>query len=204
VNNSDAGRIASAMALTAVVTGLDQSNDGRLYGNGDVSLDLSKGVEISSAKGFTLAATSLDNTAGSVLSDSALIVRVDQLLTNLRGLVSGNGIDLTANELNNQSGSVSSDADLLLTIAGTLSNQKGELTSAGNTTLSALTLANANGQVMADRFLKLVITDAIDNQAGTLGAGKGADIRAVSLDNRQAGALVTDGQLDLTLTGALD
>ncbi|WP_239646774.1 filamentous hemagglutinin N-terminal domain-containing protein [Pseudomonas syringae] len=231
VNNSDAGRIASAMALTAVVTGLDQSNDGRLYGNGDVSLDLSKGVlnnqgglitapgqlllknltsvnnqngEISSAKGFTLAATSLDNTAGSVLSDNALIVRVDQLLTNLRGLVSGNGIDLTANELNNQSGSVSSDADLLLTIAGTLANQKGELTSAGNTTLSALTLANANGQVMADRFLKLVITDAIDNQAGTLGAGKGADIRAVSLDNRQAGALVTDGQLDLTLTGALD
>ncbi|QQN29608.1 two-partner secretion domain-containing protein [Pseudomonas syringae group genomosp. 3] len=231
VNNSDAGRIASAMALTAVVTGLDQSNDGRLYGNGDVSLDLSKGVlnnqgglitapgqlllknltsvnnqngEISSAKGFTLAATSLDNTAGSVLSDSALIVRVDQLLTNLRGLVSGNGIDLTANELNNQSGSVSSDADLLLTIAGTLSNQKGELTSAGNTTLNALSLVNANGQVMADRFLKLVITDAIDNQAGTLGAGKGADIRAVSLDNRQAGALVTDGQLDLTLTGALD
>ncbi|WP_181013385.1 MULTISPECIES: glycohydrolase toxin TNT-related protein, partial [Pseudomonas syringae group] len=231
VNNSDAGRIASAMALAAVVTGLDQSNDGRLYGNGDVSLDLSKGVlnnqgglitapgqlllknltsvnnqngEISSAKGFTLAATSLDNTAGSVLSDNALIVRVDQLLTNLRGLVSGNGIDLTANELNNQSGSVSSDADLLLTIAGTLSNQKGELTSAGNTTLSALTLANANGQVMADRFLKLVITDAIDNQAGTLGAGKGTDIRAVSLDNRQAGALVTDGQLDLTLTGALD
>ncbi|GKQ44553.1 filamentous hemagglutinin N-terminal domain-containing protein [Pseudomonas syringae] len=231
VNNSDAGRIASAMALTAVVTGLDQSNDGRLYGNGDVSLDLSKGVlknqgglitapgqlllknltsvnnqsgEISSAKGFTLAATSLDNTAGSVLSDNALIVRVDQLLTNLRGLVSGNGIDLTANELNNQSGSVSSDADLLLTIAGTLANQKGELTSAGNTTLSALTLANANGQVMADRFLKLVITDAIDNQAGTLGAGKGADIRAVSLDNRQAGALVTDGQLDLTLSGALD
>ncbi|PIH73965.1 hypothetical protein, partial [Pseudomonas syringae] len=230
VNNSDAGRIASAMALTAVVTGLDQSNDGRLYGNGDVSLDLSKGVlnnqgglitapgqlllknltsvnnqsgEISSAKGFTLAATSLDNTAGSVLSDNALIVRVDQLLTNLRGLVSGNGIDLTANELNNQSGSVSSDADLLLTIAGTLANQKGELTSAGNTTLSALTLSNANGQVMADRFLKLVITDAIDNQAGTLGAGKGADIRAVSLDNRQAGALVTDGQLDLTLTGAL-
>ncbi|RML97891.1 hypothetical protein APX70_04472, partial [Pseudomonas syringae pv. maculicola] len=59
-------------------------------------------------------------------------------MTNLRGLVSGNGIDLTANELNNQSGSVSSDADLLLTIAGTLSNQKGELTSAGNTTLNAL------------------------------------------------------------------
>ncbi|MEE4891742.1 filamentous hemagglutinin N-terminal domain-containing protein [Pseudomonas alliivorans] len=231
VNNGDAGRIASAMALTAVVTGLDQSNDGRLYGNADVSLDLSEGVlnnqgglitapgqlllknlttvgnqngEISSAHGFTLAATSLDNTAGSVLSDNALVVRVDRLLSNLRGLVSGNGIDLAAGELSNNSGSVSSNADLLLNVTGTLSNQNGELASAGTTTLNALSLSNVKGQVMADRFLKLVITDAIDNQAGTLGAGKGADIRAVSLDNRQAGALVTDGQLDLKLTGALD
>ncbi|WP_122322876.1 two-partner secretion domain-containing protein [Pseudomonas amygdali] len=231
VNNSDAGRIASAMALTAVVTGLNQTNDGRLYSNSDVSLDLSNGVlnndgglitapgqlllknlnavsnrsgEISSANGFTLAATSLDNTAGSVLSDKALIVRVDQLLTNLRGLVSGNGIDLAANELNNNSGSLSSDADLLVNVTGKLSSRSGELTSAGNTTLNALSLDNAAGQVMADRFLKLVITETIGNQAGTLGAGQGIDIGAASLDNRQSGALVTDGQLTLKVTGALD
>ncbi|WP_440072885.1 hemagglutinin repeat-containing protein [Pseudomonas fragariae (ex Marin et al. 2024)] len=231
VNNSDAGRIASAMALTAVVTGLNQTNDGRLYSNSDVSLDLSNGVlnndgglitapgqlllknlnavsnrsgEISSANGFTLAATSLDNTGGSVLSDKALIVRVDQLLTNLRGLVSGNGIDLTANELNNNSGSLSSDADLLVNVTGKLSSRSGELTSAGNTTLNALSLDNAAGQIMADQFLKLVITESIDNQAGTLGAGQGIDIHAVSLDNRQAGSLVTDGQLTLKLSGALD
>ena len=231
VNNSDAGRIASAMALTAVVTGLNQTNDGRLYSNSDVSLDLSNGRlnndgglitapgqlllknlntvsnrngEISSSNGFTLAAASLDNTGGSVLSDKALIVRVEQLLTNLRGLVSGNGIDLAAGELNNNSGSLSSDADLLVNVTGQLSSRSGELTSAGNTTLNALSLDNAAGQVMADQFLKLVITESIDNQAGTLGAGQGIDIRAASLDNRQAGSLVTDGQLTLKLSGALD
>ncbi|QVX15944.1 filamentous hemagglutinin N-terminal domain-containing protein [Pseudomonas congelans] len=231
VNNSDAGRIASAMALTAVVTGLNQTNDGRLYSNSDVSLDLSNGRlnndgglitapgqlllknlnavsnrngEISSSNGFTLAAASLDNTGGSVLSDKALIVRVEQLLTNLRGLVSGNGIDLAAGELNNNSGSLSSDADLLVNVTGQLSSRSGELTSAGNATLNALSLDNAAGQVMADQFLKLVITESIDNQAGTLGAGQGIDIRAASLDNRQAGSLVTDGQLTLKLSGALD
>ncbi|WP_250548353.1 filamentous hemagglutinin N-terminal domain-containing protein [Pseudomonas congelans] len=231
VNNSDAGRIASAMALTAVVTGLNQTNDGRLYSNSDVSLDLSNGRlnndgglitapgqlllknlnavsnrngEISSSNGFTLAAASLDNTGGSVLSDKALIVRVEQLLTNLRGLVSGNGIDLAAGELNNNSGSLSSDADLLVNVTGQLSSRSGELTSAGNTTLNALSLDNAAGQVMADQFLKLVITESIDNQAGTLGAGQGIDLRAASLDNRQAGSLVTDGQLTLKLSGALD
>ncbi|WP_455769864.1 hypothetical protein, partial [Pseudomonas syringae group genomosp. 7] len=61
-------------------------------------------------------------------------MRVYQLLTYLRGLVSANGSDLAAGELNNDSGSVISDADLLLTIAGKLSNQNVELTSAGNTT----------------------------------------------------------------------
>ncbi|WP_244652914.1 hemagglutinin repeat-containing protein [Pseudomonas viridiflava] len=231
VNNSDAGRIASAMALTAVVTGLDQSNDGRLYSNQDVSLDLSNGAlnnqggliiapgqlllknltsvnnqngEISSANGFMLAATSLDNTGGSVLSDEALVVRVDKLLTNLRGLVSGNGIDIAAGEMNNDSGSVSSDADLLVNITGKLSSRNGEVTSAGSTRLNALSIDNAAGQIMADQFLKLVITESIDSRAGTLGAGKGLEISAASLDNRQSGALVTDGQLTVDLSGALD
>ncbi|MGQ3820585.1 two-partner secretion domain-containing protein [Pseudomonas alliivorans] len=231
VNNSEAGRIASAKALTAFVTGLDQSKDGRLYSNSDVSLDLNNGVlnnlgglitapgqlllknlttvnnrngEISSANGFTLSATSLDNTDGSVISDQALIVRVDKLLTNVRGLVSGKGIDFSANELNNNGGSVSSDADLIIDVNGYLSNQLGELTSAGKTDLASLSLDNTQGQVMADKFLNMVVGKAIHNQAGTLGSGQGVDIHAVSLDNSQSGSVVTDGKLSLVLTGALD
>ncbi|AHF67503.1 two-partner secretion domain-containing protein [Pseudomonas cichorii] len=231
VNNSEAGRIASAMALTAVVTGLDQHADGRLYSNGDVSLDLGNGHlnnqdglitapgqllltrlgtvdnqrgEISSAKGFTLAATSLDNTDGTVLSDEALIVRVDKALTNLRGLVSGKGVDLTAATLNNDSGEVSSEAGLTLDVTGEVSNRQGLLSSAAATTLEAKSLDNAEGQVMADEELTVILAQALDNQAGTLGAGLGLDLRAASLDNRLAGAVLTDGQLDITLTGTLD
>ncbi|WP_163018836.1 hypothetical protein, partial [Pseudomonas viridiflava] len=99
------------------------------------------------------------------------VVRVDKLLTNLRGLVSGNGIDIAAGEMNNDSGSVSSDADLLVNITGKLSSRNGEVTSAGNTRLNALSLDNAAGQIMADQFLKLVFTESIDSRAGTLGAG---------------------------------
>ncbi|WP_241090191.1 filamentous hemagglutinin N-terminal domain-containing protein [Pseudomonas viridiflava] len=231
VNNSEAGRIASAKALTAFVTGLDQSKDGRLYSNSDVSLDLNNGVlknlgglitapgqlllknlttvdnrngEISSANGFKLSATSLDNTDGSVISEQALIVRVDKLLTNMRGLVSGKGIDLGANELNNNGGSVSSDDDLIIDVKDALSNQLGELTSAGKTDLASLSLDNTQGQVMADKFLNMVVGKAINNQAGTLGSGQGVDIHAVSLDNSQSGSVVTDGKLSLVLTGALD
>ncbi|WP_425518848.1 RNase A-like domain-containing protein, partial [Pseudomonas lijiangensis] len=231
VNNSEAGRIASAMALTVVVTGLDQHADGRLYGNGDVSLDLGNGHlnnqdglitapgqllltrlgtvnnqrgEISSAKGFTLAATSLDNTDGTVLSDQALIVRIDKALTNLRGLVSGTGVELSAGTLSNLSGSVSSEADLTLDITGEFINQKGLLSSAGITILKALSLNNAEGQVMADEVLTIILGQALDNQAGTLGAALGLDIHAASLDNRQVGTVLTDGTLGITLTGTLD
>ena len=231
VDNSVAGRIASAMALTATVTGLDQHAGGQLFSNTDVSLDLSSGHlnnrgglitapgqlllknlntvdntggEISSAKAFALAAQSLDNTNGKLISDQALIVRIDQALTNVRGLISGKGIELHAASLDNTDASISSDADLKLQVSGALLNQNGELTSAGNSTINAMSLGNAGGQVMADKRLSLTISGAVDNQAGTLGTGDGLSLHAASLDNRQAGSLVTDGNLDVTLGGLLD
>ncbi|MDP9781401.1 two-partner secretion domain-containing protein [Pseudomonas fluorescens] len=231
VDNSGAGRIASAMALTASVTGLDQHAGGRLFSSSDVSLDLNNGQlnnqgglitapgqlllknlntvgnqggEISSAKAFSVAAKSLDNTDGKLLSDQALTVRIDQALTNVRGLISANGIDLRAAQLDNTDASLSSDADLTLQLSGALLNGNGELSSAGNSTINAMTLSNGGGQITADQRLNLTISGSLDNQAGTLGAGQGLSVRAASLDNRQAGSLVTDGNLDVSLDGLLN
>ncbi|MFP3525579.1 hypothetical protein SB912_24130, partial [Pantoea sp. SIMBA_072] len=99
VDNSDGGRISGGQSLSASVTGLDQHNDGRLFGQGDVSLDLNRGHlnnqggaitapgqlrlsnlnsvanqggEISSSRTFTLAADTLDNRNAKVLSEQAL------------------------------------------------------------------------------------------------------------------------------------
>lgn len=231
VNNSEAGRIASALALTARMTGLDQHNDGRLYGNGDVALDLNGGTldnqaglinapgqlllsnvgavnnqggEISSARAFTLAATRLQNTDGSVLSNQVLTLRVAEQLANVRGLISGTGLDLNAGELLNDNGALSSDSDLTLRTTGAVLNNNGAISAAGNATLSAGRLSNQNGQITADQRLSLVATGAVDNQAGTLGAGQGLALDAASLDNRQAGVVVTDGDLSATLGGTLD
>ncbi|WP_223547478.1 DUF6883 domain-containing protein [Pseudomonas sp. A-B-19] len=231
VDNSVAGRIASAMALTATVTGLDQHAGGQLFSSTDVTLDLSNGQlnnqgglltapgqlllknlnvvanqggEISSAKAFSLTAQSLDNTDGKLLSDQGLTVRLNQALTNVRGLISAASVEARAARLDNSNGSISSDADLSLQLAGALLNQSGELSSAGNTTLVAMSLGNAGGQVLADQRLSLMISGAVDNQAGTLGAGQGLSVSAASLDNSQAGSLVTDGNLDLGLGGLLN
>ncbi|NNJ16168.1 hypothetical protein CSV86_013505 [Pseudomonas putida CSV86] len=44
VNNGDGGRISSSGQLTASASGLDQQNDGQLFSQGGVSLDLNGGL----------------------------------------------------------------------------------------------------------------------------------------------------------------
>jgi filamentous hemagglutinin len=231
VDNSDAGRIASAKALTASVTGLDQHNGGHLYSNGDVSLDLHGGLlnnqggvitapgqlllknltrvdnrsgEISSLNAFALEADDLQNDDGSLIGKQALSVRVNGQLSNLRGRISGKGIDLHAGSLVNDDGSVSSDAALNVVVDAALSNQNGELSAAQTGTVTAGSLNNAGGQITADRRLSLGVAGAINSQGGTLGAADGVTLTASSLDNSQAGTVVSDGDVTLTLTGDLN
>ncbi|OCX24548.1 filamentous hemagglutinin N-terminal domain-containing protein [Pseudomonas graminis] len=231
VDSSDAGRIASAKALTASVTGLDQHNGGHLYSNGDVSLDLHGGLlnnqgglitapgqlllknltrvdnrsgEISSLNAFALAADDLQNGDGSLISKQALSVRVNGQLSNLRGLISGKGIDLKTGTLLNDDGSVSSDAALNVVVGAALSNQNGELSAAQVSTVTAASLNNAGGQITADERLTVGVSGAINSHAGTLGAADGVTVTASSLDNSQSGTVVSDGDVTLTLTGALN
>ncbi|WP_122516803.1 filamentous hemagglutinin N-terminal domain-containing protein, partial [Pseudomonas viridiflava] len=226
VNNTEAGRIASAMALTAVVTGLDQTNDGRLYSNSDVSLDLNNGVlnnqdglinapgqlllknlnvvsnrsgEISSANGFSLAATSLDNTEGSILSDKALILRVNQLLTNLRGMVSANGLELHAATLNNQNAEISSLGALTATVGQFDNSQKGRLMANGTLQLTADNLDNQNaGSVSGQQNVQLTLGQLTNTGKGSVYARNNLGVNATRAVNNDQGVLRSDGTLNLS------
>ncbi|EPN62229.1 filamentous hemagglutinin, intein-containing, partial [Pseudomonas syringae pv. actinidiae ICMP 19079] len=93
--------------------------------------------KISSANGFTLAATSLDNTDGSLISDKALIVRINQLLTNLRGQISANGVTLSAATLDNRNAELSSLGNLTANIGQFDNREKGRLLANGALLLTA-------------------------------------------------------------------
>ncbi|KPY12194.1 Filamentous hemagglutinin, intein-containing, partial [Pseudomonas syringae pv. philadelphi] len=228
VNNSDAGRIASAMALTAAVTGLNQANDGRLYSNTDVSLDLSNGLltnqgglinapgqlvlknlsvlnnqsgKISSANGFTLAATSLYNTDGSILSDKALVVRVNQLLTNLRGLVSATGLDLTAGSLNNRNGEISSLGNLTANIGQFDNREKGRLLANGALLLTADGLNNLNGVVSGQQGVQLNLGQLNNTGAGSLYAKNALNLTLGGVLANDQGVVRSDGTMDLKAAG---
>ncbi|MDH4610372.1 filamentous hemagglutinin N-terminal domain-containing protein [Pseudomonas sp. BN102] len=231
VENRTGGRIASNGALNANVTGLDQRDGGQLYSGSDLSLDLNhgqldnsgglinapgqlllrnlagvanRGGEISSQKGFILAAESLDNTGGKLLSNQALTLRIDRALDNLKGLISAAGVDARAGALNNGQGLLTSSGDLQLGVAGALINLGGELSSSGATRIDAASLDNRAGDILGDTGLAVDVAGAVANQGGTLGTGGALELSAGSLDNSQQGSLVSDGSLTLRVSDRLD
>lgn len=231
VDNRFEGRIASGQALNASLTSLDQRGAGEFYSNSELTLDMNQGHlnnadgfinapgqlllknlksvdnrngEISSAKAFALRAGILDNSGGNVLSDQGLTLKIEQVLLNVKGLISAVGVELDATRLDNREGKVSSALDARLAVSEDLLNDQGEIVSAGQTQLKAASLSNTGGQVLGDVSLDVKVKGALNNQAGTLGAGTSLNVHAASLDNRQAGKLGSDGQLKATIDGLLD
>ena len=225
VDNRFDGQIASNQALTASVTGLDQRGGGKLYSLSDLSLDMNQGQlnnadglihapgqlllknladvanqngEISSENAFTLAAMSLDNSDGKLLSDQALTLKLDQALTNVKGLITAAALNVQAARLNNLDGQVMGDNSLDLTTSGALFNSGGTLGSGQRLNVTSASLDNSqSGSLVSDGSLTVKVDGLLDNQAKGGVLAKGAmDIQAGSVDNR-AGRL--SGQNLLTL-----
>ncbi|CAI8706834.1 filamentous hemagglutinin [Pseudomonas chlororaphis] len=228
VNNSEGGHITSAMALFASVSDLDQHEQGLLSGGAGLTLDLNNGVlnnqnavintpgvlllknlnavanqsgEISSHQGFTLQASSLDNTAGKVLSEQALTLRIARALDNTGALISASAIDLKADSLNNRQGKMNAGAGLNLLLAGSLNNQGGKL-GARDISLQVADLDNRQGQVIGDGSLTLNSQGAINNATGSMTSGQLLNVQGASLDNTQ-GTLLSSAGLTAKIAGQL-
>ncbi|MGE8351189.1 MAG: DUF637 domain-containing protein, partial [Pseudomonas protegens] len=193
--NNDQGSIGSAKALQASVSGLQQQG-GKLFSKTALSLDLNHGTlnnqggfinapgplvlsnlgtvnnrqgEVSSEQAFELAAQSLDNSAGQLLSHQALTLRIDGALTALKGKIAAAGLQIDAGSLDN-SGSLLSDHDLGLRVAGPLQNQ-GLIQSAGGLQLSAKGLDNRGGKLLGGTGLSIDLgpqTSDLDNRQGLI------------------------------------
>ena len=242
--NNDQGRIGSAKALTASVTGLQQQG-GKLFSKTALSLDLNHGTlnnqgglinapgalllsnlgavdnrqgEISSQQAFELAARSLDNSAGQLLSNQALTLRIEGALTALKGRIAAAALQIDAGSLDH-SGSLLSDSELGLRVAGPLRNQ-GLIQSAGPLQISANGLDNQGGRLLGgtrlgidlglqgsdlDNRQGLINTQGVlsiaglrdlQNQAGEISSTQGFNLAGRSLDN-SGGKLISHQQLGI-------
>ncbi|UXY52656.1 two-partner secretion domain-containing protein [Pseudomonas tohonis] len=226
VDNRDQGRIASGQRLTARVTGLDQRGGGELFSRSDLSLDLRHGLldnsdgglingpgqlllrnlgqvinrsgEISSQRGFTLAAQQLDNDGGQLLSNQTLVLRIAQALDNARGTITARGLDLSAGNLDNRLGEITA-REYLRADLGTLDQRGGVLFAEHNLELKAGQLDNsAKGLISAGADL-LLAADEVYNHGGEISGQGTVQVSGSQLDNSDSGRLLAGGSLVLAI-----
>ncbi|WP_191488226.1 hemagglutinin repeat-containing protein [Pseudomonas sp. FEN] len=223
VSNGASGRIASAKDLTANVSGLDQQG-GELFSKTRLNLDLHNGQlnnqhgvingpllvlnnlngvanqngEISSVQAYTLAAQSLDNSNGKLLSEQGLTLRITQALTNLNGLISAAALDSRSASLDNSHGLISSRGAVDLGVTKAFTNQNGTLIGDGALLLAANSLDNSNGAVSGKADVTATVA-SLDNQNGQLFATGALTLNGSSLDNRQGGLVGATKALKLNV-----
>nr|WP_256596909.1 MULTISPECIES: hemagglutinin repeat-containing protein [unclassified Pseudomonas] len=231
LTNQDGGRIASVGALTASVTGLDQQG-GQLFSNTSLVLDLNKGQlnnqnglisapllmlknlteinndggEISSAEAFTLAARSLDNSNGKLLSNQNLTLRIDQALTNLKGLIAAAALDVKAASLDNSGGTLTSRANLDLNLDGLLTNQnQGLINATTGLTINSSDLNNQNGSLLGSAIAIDFgsVTGDLNNSGGLITTAGLLSIQHLHDLNNRSGEISSSQSLNLT-SRALD
>ncbi|WP_248800390.1 hemagglutinin repeat-containing protein [Pseudomonas sp. MWU13-2105] len=252
LTNQNGGRIG-AKDLSASVSGLDQQG-GSLKGDASLTLDLNhgqlnnqgglinapllvlnnlKGVnnqggEISSAQAFTLAAESLNNDNGKLLGNQALTLRIDQALSNIKGMIAAASVDAHVASLDNSGGTLTSRADLGLTVDGQLTNQSQGLINAttgltinstginnqsGSLLGSAIALDfgaatgdlnNAAGHITTAGNLTINHLRDLNNQGGTLTSAQSLNLTGRTLDNSNGGKLISNNQLTLNAANLIN
>ncbi|WP_454563946.1 two-partner secretion domain-containing protein [Pseudomonas sp. AIG] len=201
--------------------------DIQLDANGQLSL-----AETSTTGAVNVKAASLD-TQSAIYAGTALNVQTQGNLTNRQTLAARDSISLsaggrltnagtieagvnadgsrnasgdlslTAQNLDNTGKSLTASRNLTINSAQTLNNQGGTL-SGQNIAVTGGMLDNRSGQILGDLGLNIDLGGALDNRDGVLGSGRSLNLKAASLDNREAGALVSDGSLTARISGTLD
>ncbi|WLG60279.1 filamentous hemagglutinin N-terminal domain-containing protein [Pseudomonas sp. FP1762] len=112
-------------------------------------------------------------------------------------------LSLSAQAINNSGKDLTASRNLRVNATQILNNQSGTL-SAQNINISGGMLNNRSGQMLGDLGLNIDLSGALDNRDGVLGSGRLVNLKAASLDNREAGAVVSDGSLTARISGTLD
>ncbi|WP_248741907.1 MULTISPECIES: hemagglutinin repeat-containing protein [unclassified Pseudomonas] len=227
--SNNGGKVSSAKDLTVETRGAVSNRGGELLTDTAITLNSSaldnqqKGV-ISSKTLLSITTGDLNNSQGSIYSADQLSLNAGQvtntggslgaassLVANLRGLDQQGGklfstgdltLDLNGGALNNQDGFVTAPGQLLLKNLGEVNNRGGDISSEQAFDLVATSLDNSGGQVLSNQKLTLTIDKALTSIKGKIAAAA-LTIRAASLDNSEAGVLLSDSDLDVTVDGLL-
>jgi filamentous hemagglutinin len=158
---------------------------------------------------LTLQAASISNMAGRIsnVATGASVLQASQSITS-SGVIAGNGaLDLIAQTLRNESAGVIASAGAMRFDLAQQAYNAGQVSSAGTFDFQQTGAALVNrGNIVAGSAVRIAVATA-DNAGGRIATatGSGADLSmsAGSFDN-QAGKLLSDRDLGLTVSGPVD
>ncbi|MCC8381573.1 hemagglutinin repeat-containing protein [Xenorhabdus sp. PB30.3] len=182
---------------------------GQLRSGGDLTLDSTR--DVINQAGILAAQHNLrwqggengllNNDAGTLLSDGALLLQGKNLLNRQQGLIrSQQALDLAiAGSVDNQSGEVGGKQLQLTTRR--LNNTRGKLFSQGRLQIDAdQAIDNEDGRFEAEETLAIHTDGHWNNRGGTAQGGNQVTVSAQNIDNRD-GKLYSGGDLILDSTG---
>nr|WP_256578080.1 hemagglutinin repeat-containing protein [Pseudomonas sp. R25(2017)] len=219
------GKIGSQQQMKVSLTSLEQDG-GELFSNGDLTLDMNRGLldnrrgnlrtpgqlllknlgevnngagEIAGAKAWSLTAQSLSNDGGKLLSNEKLTLVIDRALSNVKGLIAAAGLDSRSASLDNTDGEIRIRGEAGLTVSDTFGNQAGTVIADAGLTVDAASLDNRReGLVGAAKALKLTV-GRLDNRTGELSGKADVSLTGAWLDNSDSGYILAGGNLALTV-----
>lgn len=202
--NNRQGTVASNKALTLKAGSLDNSQQGTVVSQGEMTaivtdvLDNSAGGAIISKGNQTLMTGTLDNRQGQVNSQGLLNLTAQTLNNRNGSITSDRDLALNAGTVDNSQGQIASKSNLQATV-GSLSQQGGSLISQGALTLKANTLENRQAGLVAATHGVTVLAGAVDNRGGEISSGQAVTLTGNSLDNSEAGKVIAGTALTLTM-----
>jgi len=209
LDNHTGGALVSRDALSISGQSLDNSGQGIVSSDADVSLELAGALSnqtgglVTSGGTLQLRAGTVDNRAGTIASASSLTLTSDSMANGAGQMSSVADLTLTlTNDLDNENGTLSGGGPLLIN-ATAVNNASGKILGQGLLQLFADSLANTNGAVAARHALSVRVSGALDNTSGQIySLDDGVELTAKSLTN-DSGTLQGKGDLTLTVDNAL-
>jgi filamentous hemagglutinin len=209
---TDAGGTISAGHLTSVSASTLDNSAGMISGNQlglrAANLVNHNGSITQTGTGATTVSVSgtLDNTNGSLQTNSADLSLTPATLINNHGTISNAGtgtLSIATGSLSNNGGTVATNGALNVQ-AGAVSNQGGKLAAQSRATLLLASLDNSLGGYVGAQDVAVTTQGALNNAGGTFEASDALTVSAQTIAN-DAGAIRNAGTqaTSVTATGAL-
>ena len=221
--NNQGGQLASQSMMTLLTGGLDNRNGGTVAANGQLLLTAggvvqndNDGLLYSKNANLNLQAARLENSQGTLQSQTALELKTSGDVDNLDGkiIAQGGELSVTADHVDNRGGTLSSlQSAFTARITGVLKNgydldNKGGTIQARALDIRALAgINNYGGRIAAQDGDALIDTRTadFDNRKGGLYAKQGVIVTGNNFDNSSdKGGQITGQKIDLTLDGELN